>query len=117
MTPRLNDAERVDSVLAALADPTRRRLLDLLAERGEVTATVLAEQLPVTRQAIVKHLTLMELAGLVSSQKVGREVRFSVRPEALDTTARWMSSLAAQWDQRLARIKRIAELAEQEDQG
>ncbi|GLY41744.1 putative transcriptional regulator, ArsR [Amycolatopsis sp. NBRC 101858] len=99
----------VDGVLAALADPTRRHLLDLLAAHGQATATTLAGGLPVSRQAIVKHLTVLGSAGLVDSVKVGREVRYAVRPEALDTTARWMTSLAADWDRRLAKIKRIAE--------
>ncbi|MCX4982538.1 helix-turn-helix transcriptional regulator [Streptomyces sp. NBC_00572] len=98
-----------DSVLGALADPTRRRLLDLLAEQGEATATALAARLPVSRQAIVKHLTVLDTAGLVSSARVGREVRYAVRPAALDATARWMAALAADWDRRLADIKRIAE--------
>lgn len=102
----------VDSVLVALADPTRRQLLELLAAQGEATATTLAERLPVSRQAVVKHLTVLDAAGLVSGGRVGREVRYAVRPAALDTTARWMSALAADWDQRLAAIKRVAEAAE-----
>lgn len=99
----------VDGVLAALADPTRRQLLDLLAAHGQATATTLAGGLPVSRQAIVKHLTVLDAAGLVTAVKVGREVRYAVRAEALDTTARWMAALAADWDHRLARIKRLAE--------
>nr|WP_203594062.1 metalloregulator ArsR/SmtB family transcription factor [Streptomyces sp. SID9124] len=97
-----------------MADPTRRRLLDLLAAQGEATATTLAGPLPVSRQAVVKHLAVLEAAGLVSGGRVGREVRYAVRPAALDATARWMASLAASWDRRLARIKRVAEAAEQE---
>lgn len=111
---RSGAAEVVDSVLGALADPTRRQLLDLLAARGEATATVLAEQLPVSRQAVVKHLAVLDTAGLVSGGRVGREVRYAVRPAALDTTARWMASLAADWDRRLANIKRVAEAAERD---
>lgn len=107
----------VDSVLAALSDPTRRRLLDLLAAHGETTATKLAEQLPVSRQAVVKHLSVLDAAGLVAGGRVGREVRYSVRPEALDVTARWMASLAADWDRRLARVKHIAEAAERDARG
>jgi DNA-binding transcriptional ArsR family regulator len=103
------DHDVVDGVLAALADPTRRQLLDLLAAHGQATATTLAGGLPVSRQAIVKHLTVLDTAGLVSSVKIGREVRYGVRPEALDATARWMAALAADWDRRLAKIKRIAE--------
>ncbi|WP_330334208.1 metalloregulator ArsR/SmtB family transcription factor [Streptomyces sp. NBC_00536] len=106
--------EAVDSVLAALADPTRRKLLDLLAARGEVTATTLAEGLPVSRQAVVKHLAVLDAAGLVSGERVGREVRYAVRPAALDATARWMATLAADWDRRLANVKRIAEAAERD---
>lgn len=107
--------EGVDSVLSALADPTRRRLLDLLAAQGEATATRLAEDLPVSRQAVVKHLTVLDTAGLVSADRVGREVRYTVRPASLDATARWMAGLAADWDRRLATIKRIAEAAQREE--
>ncbi|MGC4982650.1 ArsR/SmtB family transcription factor [Streptomyces sp. DT193] len=109
--------EEVDSVLAALADPTRRQLLDLLAARGEVTATRLAEELPVSRQAVVKHLAVLDAAGLVTGSRVGREVRYAVRPAALNATARWMSALAADWDRRLAHIKRVAEAAERASRG
>ncbi|MFE3247572.1 ArsR/SmtB family transcription factor [Streptomyces sp. NPDC059209] len=101
--------ESVDSVLVALADPTRRQLLELLAAQGEVTATTLAAQLPVSRQAVVKHLAVLDAAGLVSGGRVGREVRYAVRPAALDATARWMAALAVDWDRRLANIKRVAE--------
>jgi DNA-binding transcriptional ArsR family regulator len=111
---RRRAVEAVDSVLVALADPTRRQLLDLLAAQGEVTATTLAEGLPVSRQAVVKHLTVLADAGLVAGSRVGREVRYSVRPAALDATARWMAALATDWDRRLATIKRIAEAAERD---
>ncbi|MFF3109051.1 ArsR/SmtB family transcription factor [Kitasatospora sp. NPDC057904] len=107
-------AEAVDTVLAALADPTRRRLLELLAAQGEATATTLARHLPVSRQAVVKHLAVLDAAGLVTGGRIGREVRYTVRPAALDATARWMASLAADWDRRLAHIKHLAEAAEQE---
>lgn len=106
--------EAVDSVLGALADPTRRRLLDLLGTQGESTATTLAEQLPVSRQAVVKHLVVLDAAGLVSGGRVGREVRYEVRPAALNATARWMDALAAGWGRRLANIKRAAEEAERD---
>ncbi|MFG2176870.1 ArsR/SmtB family transcription factor [Streptomyces niveus] len=111
--PRGLDA-MVDGVFVALADPTRRKLLDLLAAQGEVTATTLADGLPVSRQAVVKHLTVLDAAGLVSGRRTGREVRYAVRPAALDATARWMATLAADWDRRLANVKRIAEAAERE---
>ncbi|MFJ5924747.1 ArsR/SmtB family transcription factor [Kitasatospora sp. NPDC092948] len=106
--------EVAGSVLGALADPTRRQLLDLLAAQGEATATALAEHLPVSRQAVVKHLAVLDAAGLVSGSRIGREVRYAVRPAALDATAQWMASLAADWDRRLANIKRVAEAAERD---
>nr|WP_274390287.1 metalloregulator ArsR/SmtB family transcription factor [Streptomyces adustus] len=95
-----------------MADPTRRRLLELLAARGQASATSLAEHLPVSRQAVVKHLAVLDAAGLVRGGRAGREVRYAVRPDALDATARWMASLAADWDRRLAAIKDAAEAAE-----
>ncbi len=109
---RRGAVEAVDRVLVALADPMRRQLLDLLAAQGEATATTLAERLPVSRQAVVKHLAVLDAAGLASGSRVGREVRYAVRPAALDATARWMAALAADWDRRLANIKRVAEAAE-----
>ncbi|MFD3654510.1 ArsR/SmtB family transcription factor [Streptomyces sp. NPDC058620] len=108
-------AEAVDSVLVALADPTRRQLLDLLAAQREATATTLAARLPVSRQAVVKHLGVLDAAGLVSGSRVGREMRYTVRPAALDATSRWMAALASDWDRRLASIKRVAETAEREE--
>jgi DNA-binding transcriptional ArsR family regulator len=98
-----------DEVFAALADPTRWRVLNLLAERGEGTATTLAGELPVSRVAVVKHLAVLDRAGLVASRRQGREVRYTVRPERLDATARRMAEIASQWDARLAAIKRLAE--------
>ena len=103
----------LDRVLAALADPTRRQLLDKVSAAGQATASRLADGLPISRQAVVKHLAVLDAAGLVESTKVGREVRYAVRPEPLDTTARWMASLAADWDRRLAKIKRVAESLEE----
>ena len=111
---RRGAVEAVDNVLAALADPTRRELLDQLAALGEATATTLAGRLPVSRQAVVKHLAVLDAAGLVSGSRVGREVRYAVQPTALDATARWMAALAADWDKRLANIKRVAEAAERD---
>jgi DNA-binding transcriptional ArsR family regulator len=98
-----------DTVMAALADPTRWRVLSLLAERGEATATTLAGELPVSRVAVVKHLAILDRAGLVEGGRMGREVRYRVRPERLEQAARWMAGLASQWDERLAALKRLAE--------
>lgn len=96
-------------VLTALADPTRRRLVEMLAGQGARTATALAVELPVTRQAVVQHLAVLKEAGVVGSNKSGREVRFALRPEALTDTAEWMRQVAALWDQRLAAVKELAE--------
>ncbi len=100
-----------DAVLFALADPTRRQLLDRLAARGTATATSLATELPVSRQAVVKHLAVLDAAGLVVGARVGREMRYRVRSQPLDQTARWLTELAATWDRRLETIRRLAEAA------
>jgi DNA-binding transcriptional ArsR family regulator len=96
-------------LFAALADPTRRQVLDLLAARGEVSASALAAAMPVSRPAVIKHLAVLDRAGLVESRRQGREVLFSVRPEPLESAARWMAAVAAEWDARLAALKRLAE--------
>jgi DNA-binding transcriptional ArsR family regulator len=84
-------------------------VVELLAAGGGRTATSLAEELPVTRQAVVQHLAVLREAGLVESCRVGRDVRFELRPEALTKTAAWIADVAAQWDRRLAVITEIAE--------
>jgi DNA-binding transcriptional ArsR family regulator len=99
----------MDAVLTALADPTRRLLLDALSERGRASATTLAGELPVSRQAVVKHLRVLEVAALVSGERVGREVLYRVSPAALDASARWMAGLAAAWDRRLSALRTLAE--------
>jgi ArsR family transcriptional regulator, cadmium/lead-responsive transcriptional repressor len=104
-------AAEADELWSAVADPTRRRVLDVLLDRGEATATAVAGELPVTRQAVAKHLAVLDRAGLVDRRRRGREVRFAVRPERLDVAARSMARVAAEWDTRLAAIKRIAEAA------
>jgi DNA-binding transcriptional ArsR family regulator len=96
-------------LFAALADPTRRQVLDLLAARGEGSASSLAAAMPVSRPAVIKHLTVLDRAGLVQSRRQGREVLYSVRPEPLQSASRWMAALAADWDRRLAALKRLAE--------
>ncbi|MEU4291482.1 metalloregulator ArsR/SmtB family transcription factor [Kribbella sp. NPDC026596] len=102
----------VDVVLEALGDPTRRVVVELLATGGGRTATSLASELPVTRQAVVQHLAVLRDAGLVESRREGREVRFELRPAALTATAAWMADVAAQWDHRLAVITELAETSE-----
>ena len=99
----------LDAILAALSDRTRRQILDRLAERGGATATALAAGLPVSRQAVVKHLAVLDRAGLVVSEKRGREVRYAPRSEPIEQASRWLASAARRWDERLATIRRIAE--------
>jgi DNA-binding transcriptional ArsR family regulator len=106
---RLVSPAEVDAVLAGLAEPTRRRLLELLASAGGATATAAARELPVSRQAVVKHLAVLTRAGLVEGERRGREVIYGVRPAAVESAVSWLTALAAEWDARLAVIKSIAE--------
>jgi DNA-binding transcriptional ArsR family regulator len=99
----------VDHVLTALADPTRRQLLEALGRRPASSATTLASEVPVSRQAVVKHLGVLRDSQLVASRRSGKEVLFSVRPEQLVATASWMTELASTWQQRLQLLKQAAE--------
>jgi DNA-binding transcriptional ArsR family regulator len=100
---------QAERVISALSDPTRRAVLSLLAERGESTATAISPELSVSRQAVSKHLGVLDEAGLVRSRRTGREVRYRVRPEPLHETATWLHDLAVMWEVRLRKIKSIAE--------
>lgn len=102
-------------VFNALGDPTRWQVLATLAERGEGSASTLARELPVSRPAVIKHLRVLDRAGLVGSRKVGREVLYSPRSERLKATARRMSDLATAWDTRLEALKRLAESTTEAD--
>jgi DNA-binding transcriptional ArsR family regulator len=106
------DGQDADRLWAALADPTRLRLLNLLLERGEATATALATELPITRQGVAKHLLVLQRADLVDAHRTGRETRFTVRDERLAQAQEQIARVAARWDERLTRIKRIAEAAD-----
>jgi DNA-binding transcriptional ArsR family regulator len=106
------EVEHIGMVLAALADPTRRQLLDVLVDVGRASATSLAEQLPVSRQAVVKHLQVLGNADLVVRMRVGREVLFSADTGPLDASARWLADLSSTWDRRIATLKQRAETAE-----
>jgi DNA-binding transcriptional ArsR family regulator len=96
-------------LFAALGDPTRWQVLGRLAERGEGTATALAREVPVSRPAVIKHLGVLDRAGLVVSRRLGREVRYRVRPDRLGEAASGLARIAAEWDARLARLKALAE--------
>jgi DNA-binding transcriptional ArsR family regulator len=93
-------------VFTALADPTRRQVVELLARQPSVTASELAQELPMSRQAIAKHLATLAAAGLVSSAQEGRETRYRLTPEPLTGAMQWMASAGARWDDRLARLAR-----------
>jgi DNA-binding transcriptional ArsR family regulator len=106
MTPSSDEADRF---WAALGDPMRIRLIDLLLERGDATASTLAAELPITRQGISKHLAVLERDGLVESRRSGREVLYTVRGERLDQARAALARTAARWDTRLSTIKKMAE--------
>jgi DNA-binding transcriptional ArsR family regulator len=93
-------------VFAALADPTRRRVVTELASRQSVTATELARVLRITRQAVAKHLGALAEAGLAAPKRQGRETRYQFTPEPLEGAVEWIASVGGQWDDRLARLER-----------
>jgi len=101
-----------DELWSAVGDPTRRRLLDLLLAAGGGTATTLSDQLPVTRQAVAKHLIVLDRVGLVHGTASGRERRYEVDEAQLARAVAQLSSVGATWDARLRRIKRLAEAIE-----
>jgi DNA-binding transcriptional ArsR family regulator len=98
-----------DDLWSAIGDPTRRRMLDLLLAEGPGTATTLSARLPVTRQAVSKHLGVLDRVGLVHVTPTGREMRYQVDERQLARAAAQLADVGSTWDARLQRIKRIAE--------
>ena len=98
-----------DDLWSAVGDPTRRRMLDLLLVGGDGTATTLSQQMPVTRQAVAKHLGVLDRVGLVRATPAGREKRYRVDEAQLAHAVAQLTSVGSAWDARLQRIKRIAE--------
>jgi DNA-binding transcriptional ArsR family regulator len=96
-------------VFAALADPTRRRLVELLADGEQKTPTELAGALPITRQGVSKHLAVLEAAGLVASEQVGREKRYHFTAQPLEEPLEWIADITRQWDRRLAKLRSYLE--------
>jgi DNA-binding transcriptional ArsR family regulator len=94
----------LDTLFAALADPTRRTVMNRVAGAGPLTASELARHLPVSRQAIARHLAVLREAGLVDSRRVGRETRFTLTPAPLGDLAAWAEDVGQHWDARLARL-------------
>jgi len=104
MTQQMTAAD-TQPIFQALADPTRRWLIERLAQVESDTVSNLARQRPITRQAISKHFAILVEAGLVSSRQVGRERQYSLKPEVLNGANEWIESIASQWDQRLQRLQ------------
>ena len=102
---RRKEEREAGAVFAALADPTRRQIVELLSKRGAQTATELAGRLPITRQGVAKHLDLLQAAGLVESSRDGRESRYLLTPEPFEAAALWMASVGAEWDRRLEALR------------
>ncbi|MGZ8687085.1 MAG: ArsR/SmtB family transcription factor [Gaiellaceae bacterium] len=105
----------VGAVFAALADPSRRFVVETLAARGSATSTELAAELPVTRQAVAKHLASLREAGLVEPTRAGRETRYRLTPAPLGGAVDWIEHVGAAWDTRLAALAR--HLAKSEEEG
>jgi DNA-binding transcriptional ArsR family regulator len=101
--------DRHGEVFEALADPTRRELMRRLASEGPSSATNLASSMPVTRQAVAKHLTALEEAGLVEGERRGRERLFRLTPAPLSDAAGWMAEIGGRWDERLQALRRLLE--------
>ena len=108
-------SEHQQSIFVALADPMRRSLLVNLAEYSPKTATQLAQEYPITRQGILKHLTVLEAAGLVAVHQEGREKRYSLTPEPLSELEQWINTISAIWDERLLRLKTWLEQGQAEE--
>ena len=96
-------------VFAALADPTRRTVLQEIAVRGSATATELAPPLGISRQAVAKHLAVLAEAGLVDARRAGRETRYLPTPAPMGEAISWMTEVGARWDERLAGLRAHAE--------
>ena len=109
--PGLTQDEDLGALFAALADPTRRQVIRSLSGAEPVTASGLAAELPITRQAIAKHLGALERAGLVEPRREGRETRYRLTPEPLDGAIAWMEEVGARWDRSLAKLSERARRA------
>jgi DNA-binding transcriptional ArsR family regulator len=95
-----------ESVFAALADPTRRAILQLVVDSGPVTATRVSEHFPISRQGVAKHLGVLREAGLVRAERLGRETRFEASLAPLEAVSSWVDDVGSAWDKRLDRLAR-----------
>ncbi len=105
-----NGGDAIDLIFGALSDPTRRRMLQTLVRDGSISVPALVGELPITRQMVAKHLATLDHAGLIERVPGrGREVRYGLRPGALEPAALWMREAERAWDRRLARLKDAVE--------
>jgi DNA-binding transcriptional ArsR family regulator len=104
--PSPPESDRTGAVFGALSDPTRRTLLAAIASQPDATATELAAELPISRQAVLKHLSALSEAGLIDRQRTGREVHYHVTPAPLSDAVSWMAEVGGEWDERLGRLRR-----------
>lgn len=103
-------SDQLGAVFAALSDPTRRRMLDALMQDGTTSVPKLTSELPITRQAVAKHLATLDQAGLIERTPAGgREVTYRLRPEGLHEAATWLVEADAAWQRRLDRLKQVVE--------
>lgn len=110
MSAAAADDPRLGAIFAALSDATRRTVIATLLAEGEVSVPMLTERLPITRQAVAKHLATLDASGLVEPARGrGREVRYRLRPGALAPVSAWVREAETAWDARLARLKGAAE--------
>ena len=98
----------LDELFGALADPTRRRIIELLVQDGPQTATGLAVHFAATRQAVVKHLQALAAAGLVVGERRGREVHYRATTEQLRAAVNWLLDTGRDWDRRADRLRRTS---------
>ena len=99
----------IGPLLSALSHPIRRQILDLLVDAGPRSATDLAEYLPISRQAVAKHIAILEEARLVRPERCGKEVKYRIAPEPLRELGRWLARTSTRWDRRLLALKHAAE--------
>lgn len=102
-------AKQVDSVFAALADPTRRRLMERMSHGDPVTATALSREFPISRQAVTKHLAALREANLAHVERNGRETHYTLQTRPLVDAARWIQEVGGEWDRHLRALKRSLE--------
>ena len=106
---RPGGSDELSAIFGALADPVRRTLVEELIAEPRRTPTSLAAGLPITRQAVAKHLATLTGAGIVQSSRAGREVRYEVTPDRLTPALEWIGTVGAEWDERLKKLSRLLE--------